>query len=265
MNSSEDPSYTVQSVKTAFGIINALQAKGEAGITEIAEYCDVSKSTVSFHIRTLRDEGYVVQDDAKYKLSLQFLAIGKRLQTQNRLYEYGKTPVDKLADETGEMVHLAVKQGKYTTYVYRSAGERAETDGLEPEFLWGSLDQHQVPHASATGKSILAELPTAERDEIIDDIEFKPLTEHTITDREELEAEIEQIEQNQYSLNVEEEIRGFNAIGAPISDGTLFGAVSLSGPSRRLDEETLREEVSDPVVECANVIELWLNSSKQGG
>jgi DNA-binding IclR family transcriptional regulator len=112
-------------------------------------------------------------------------------------------------------------------------------------------------HATAGGKAILANIDEDQANELIDDCEFEQLTEHTISDREELLAEFETVREQGYALNDEEEVVGARTLATTITrpDGSILGVICLSGPVSRFEGEYLREMV--PLLkETANHIEV---------
>nr|WP_239640665.1 IclR family transcriptional regulator C-terminal domain-containing protein [Haloferax denitrificans] len=90
-------------------------------------------------------------------------------------------------------------------------------------------------------------------------------TKNTVTDRDALFEELEQIRERGYAYNDEEEIRGFRAIAAPIEDpsGEVLGSVSVSGPTSLLQGEQFQEHVPKLVTQSANVIEVNINMNTQ--
>ena len=62
---------TVQAVETAFEILDYLDAHGQAGVTELSERLDVSKSAVHRHLSTLVERDRVVNADGTYFPTMQ--------------------------------------------------------------------------------------------------------------------------------------------------------------------------------------------------
>lgn len=87
------------------------------------------------------------------------------------------------------------------------------------------------------------------------------LTNKTINSIDQLFEDIEDIREKGYSLNLEEEVEGINAVGAAIVDKyqQVLGAISISGPKNRLTKDVLIQDYSDLVLNAANVIEVNIN------
>ena len=247
---------SIKSVKTTFNIIEALRDQRSVRLTELAGDVGVSKTTAYHHLATLREIGYVKKHEGEYRLTLLFLHLGEQTQASNRIYQNAKSTVDELAEACDEKVQLVVEENGYAFYLYKAQGEQA----VGRDFHVGQRD---LLHHSAGGKAILAHLPKNRVEQIIAQRSLPSLTRHTITDREELFAALETIRERGYSLNLEEEVNGVHAIGAPIlgADGEILASLSISGPMTRLPEDRLHGEMAQLVKNGVNLIEIELNTS----
>ncbi|SFG84629.1 transcriptional regulator, IclR family [Halopelagius inordinatus] len=248
---------TLKTVSRAFDVVRALEELDGAGVTELADHLDLSKSVVYTYLSSLREEKYVVKEEGQYRLSLQFLLVGEYVRNQSTLYRIGKPELEELAAETGEYAHLATEQHGLGVNLYKVSGEKA----VGSDYQVNKLQRADYLHFSATGKSILAHLPEERVEWIIDRYGLPRKTDATITDRERLFEELETIRERGYSLNDEEEIKGLQAIGAPVKNrhGRILGSISVSGPVRRMKEPDYHDELVESVVNTANVIEVNVN------
>ena len=111
--------------------------------------------------------------------------------------------------------------------------------------------------STALGKAILAHTPRERVEQILDQHGLPQITENTITDRQELLDELEAVRERGFAIDDEERISGIWCIGAPIkSDDRVLGAVSVSGPTSRMKNERLNDEVANMMRSTANVIEV---------
>lgn len=247
---------SIKSVETSFAIIEGLRELGSAGVTDLATHLEMSKSTVYHHLSTLRGLDYVTKCGDEYQLSLLFLNLGKQTQESTRIYQHAKERVTELAEQTGEKVHLMAEEGGYGLYIYQARGKQAVGRDLQ-------VGQRDLLHHSSGGKAMLAHLPEERVDAIVDRHGLPALTDHTITERTALYDELETIREQGYSLNLEEEINGVHAIGAPTfdCDGELCAALSISGPTSRLPEDRLRDEIEPLIKNYVNIIEIELHTA----
>jgi len=75
----------IKALLTMDDIVTTLENEGEQGVTAIAEAIDRPPSIVHDYLSTLRQLGYVVQDDdtGAYELSFRYLNSGTRPRRRN--------------------------------------------------------------------------------------------------------------------------------------------------------------------------------------
>ncbi|WP_255171463.1 IclR family transcriptional regulator [Natrononativus amylolyticus] len=245
----------VQAVQRTLDILSVLRDTGGARVTEIAREIGVSKGTVHCHLATLEENGYVVNENSEYKLGLRFIDLAHYAKDRIDIYDIATSEVDTLAEESGEMALFTVEEDGEGICLYTAEGAEA----VKTEVYVGY--RNQLYH-TAVGKAMLAFMPAEKRDEIIENTEFEQLTPNTITDEDELRAELEQIREDGIAYNHGETIQGLVGAGAPIrdQDGTLYGAISIIGPVRRINEERLETEIPEMIHRAVNIIEINITS-----
>lgn len=235
------------------GIVDELREHEALGVTELADEMGIAKSTAHYHLDTLSNEGFVVKDGPKYRLSLQFLRMGELTKSRVPIYEPATEEVEKLAEQTGELAILAVEEQGMGVYLHKAAGERAiDIDAPIGRFAY--------LHNRAYGKAILSQLEDARVEAILDEHGLPQTSARTITDREELFDELEEIREQGFAINQEESIEGIHGVAVPVldMDGSVLGGISLAGPSKRLGIEKLADEYADLLSRARNVVELTL-------
>ena len=243
----------VQAVVKTLDILEALWQSEGAGVTELTERTGLAKSTVHAHLTTLRSKGYVVQDGDEYRLSLRFLSFGEHVKHAEPLYRAAETPLEDLADRTGERVLCSTEQNGLGVVIRACDGERSVTSNIDvgtPTYL----------HCSATGKAMLAHFDAEKVDRIVRDWGLPAFTDRTITDWDSLTAELEEIREEGIAYNRGEYMPGISAVGAPIldNDGTVYGALCVAGPQHRLESQWDHDELHDQLLSAANTIEVNL-------
>lgn len=253
-------SRSLKTVERTCVIIQALQQLNGAGVTELADYLGFSKGAVHNHLATLHEQQYVMKDGDDYRLSYRFLNHGSYVQNQSTLTNASKPELRRLAEETGEYANLQVEAFGKGFYLAKIPGRK----GISREFQAKMFEHPHSLHFSSTGKAILASLPRERTQAILDRDGLAAKTSHTITDREELLQELDEIRNRGYALNDEEEVLGARAVGAPVtnSDGEVLGAISVSGPNSRIKDEFFHDELPGKVVDTANLIEVSLETSE---
>jgi DNA-binding IclR family transcriptional regulator len=250
---------TLQTVERATEVIRVLSDLDGAGVSAVAERLDMSVSSAHSQLATLHETGYLVKQNGEYSLSYKFLLMGESVRNSSVLFQFGRSEADRLADETGQYVHLFTEERGLGVNIYESRGEHAR------EYEYQSMKlQHREPlHITASGKAILASLDRTDVRDILDEHGLEQYTENTITDEATLFKELEQIRERGYAVNNEEEVLGFKAVAAPIQANSVsvIGSISAAGPARLFDEHEFTEEVSTKVVNAANMIQVNINMS----
>ncbi|WP_246989749.1 IclR family transcriptional regulator [Halorientalis marina] len=240
----------LSTVEKTFVIIDLIKNKGQAGVSELAKETSLPESTVHSHLTTLEQVGYLVNENGSYRLSPLFLALGEKARNQYTLYTRGKSEVRQLADDTGEVASIAVHERGQGIFLWRLKGENAAS--LE------SYDGYTIDlHTTAVGKAMLSGFSDERVDEIIDEHGLTAKTTNTITDRDTLFKTLDDIRDSGVAYDREERVHGLHAVAAPVSDGDgrIMGAVSVAGPSGRLQNQHL-EEYGAKVKSSASMIEL---------
>lgn len=251
---SQGGSDSIRAVRKAFDIVETIEELDRPTLSEIAGRLDIPKSTAHVYLNTLREEEYIVKRDGWYQVGLRFLEHGGFARQQLPIYQAAQEQMNELAERTGEAAILGVEEyGKRVLISSVEEGSAVYDNAQTGERI------HM--HLTALGKAILAHLPDHRVDEIVERHGLPQMTDHTITNRTDLDEELATIRDQGYSIEDEERRPGIMAVGAPIFDQereTIVGSICLSGPKTRIEEQ-LEAELIDEVVNAANVIELRYN------
>lgn len=247
---------TVTSVERSYTIVHALQERNGARIQELSTHLNLAPSTIHKHLSTLERLGYVRKEGNEYQLGMRFLTIGGHIRNSKMGYRLAIELVSRLVNEADERAQFVVENGGRGFYLHTEINQHAV-----------QIDRHMGKrrhlHASASGKAILANLPEDRVKEILDRWGMPAETPVTITDREELYKELEEIRATGVAFNDGESIEGLRAVGAPVTtpQDTVLGAFSVSAPAHRLKGERYEKELPDLILGFANELELNLLNS----
>jgi DNA-binding IclR family transcriptional regulator len=119
-------------------------------------------------------------------------------------------------------------------------------------------------YCTASGKMHLAHMSEDEINELYPNRQLKGYTSTTITDREKLKEIIKTVAEQGYAIDDEEMDLGVRCIAAPIRDYTrrIVGALSISGPSMRLSNERITNELIPLVLSSAEELSSRLGYHK---
>ena len=256
-----EESRTVKTAETVFGIVETLQERRGARISELATELGMANSTVYDHLTTLERSEYVVKDaDGVYRLSLKYLDHGMHaLSFYDAVASDVKPTLRRLAEEAGTTVWFVVEEHGKLVYLLTATGENPSTTPSR-------IGSRRPLHATACGKAILAHMTDERVTEILDRHGMESRTERTITDRDQLADELETVREDGYAVNDEELIPGLIAFGVPIVvDDEILGAVGVSGPSHQLGSPRARERVPELALGAVNEIALKRKYSNRSG
>ena len=246
------PTRTVKTTDTLFTIIQELQKRDGAGVTELANEIGMAKSTVYDHLTTLRRKKYVVKDGGTYCLSLRFLDHGVYAREQLGMNDIIEPAIEQLAIETDESVWFVIEEHGQAVFLSKALGKRAVQ-------IYARIGRRLYLHHLAAGKAILANLPHERVEEIIDQNGLPAQTENTITDSETLFSELQTIHKEGVAYERNETAIGVSSIAAPVLLGsTVRGAVGVIGPSKRIGGTQLQNSLPEMIQGVTNEIELKL-------
>lgn len=231
-NASAGERRKIGSVQRAVDILNLFNSQTpQLGITEIAQALNLHKSTASGLITTLEANGYLDQDSAtrKYQLGLKLVERSSLVLNQIEVRKVALPLLEQLRDKCGESVNLAIRDGVDVVYVervrsLRSLGTREE------------IGKRASIHCTALGKAMTAWLPPGELKQLVSRCDLYPLTQNTITDREQLILELERTRERGFAIDDEEIEMGVRCVASPIFNhvGRPFAGVSVSAPVTRM-------------------------------
>jgi DNA-binding IclR family transcriptional regulator len=90
-------------------------------------------------------------------------------------------------------------------------------------------------HCSASGKLLIASLPAEQRAALLASMPLARFTEHTLTDRNLMEKELDRISAAGYALDNEEYVAGVACVAVPVRvNGETVAAVAVHAATARL-------------------------------
>jgi len=240
----------VQSVERAISVLEVLARRGEAGVSEVASEIAVHKSTAFRLLGALEEGGLVEQTGhrGKYRLGFGLIPLAGAVTDRLDVIQQGRDVCVRLAAELGETVNVAVLQEHYAVNV-----DQARGPSTVATHNW--TGQLTPLHCTSSGKVLIAHLDPARRARLLTVSGMSALTPHTLTGAERLDQELARVREVGYAVAVEEYELGLNAVAAPVHDrsGQVIAAISVSGPSYRLDEPRVRRLVAPLLAGTAEI------------
>lgn len=204
-------------------------------IGEIAEYLGVHHSTALRFLHTLRKHGFVHElPDHRYRLGSAMFRLGFQALEGIELRSVARPYMERLNEATNETVHLGTLEDGDVVYVEKvEAAHRVR--------MVSRIGAIATLHCTGVSKGILAFLPDAERRRLLAMHELRKYTDNTLTDLDELEADLTLSRERGYALDDQENEPGIHCVAAPVfsGEGDVVGAFSVTAPVTRIDKDTL--------------------------
>jgi DNA-binding IclR family transcriptional regulator len=232
----QEPGVTPSGVKSSLRTLEILELLGSTGerntVAGIARELGIPKSSLHGLLRTMASRGWLETDSSGtlYGLGLRALLTGTAYVESDDIVLLTQTALDDLAAVTGETVHLGRLDGPNIVYL-------AKRESQHTLRLYSAVGRRLPAHATALGKTLLAQLSPEEVDERLT-WPLEPLTEHTITDRAQLHKELEAIRDRGYSTDLGENSLGIQCTAVSLSPvGSSLNALSCSVPDSRVTDD----------------------------
>lgn len=228
-----------QSVLKALDILECLATASQPlSAQEVARHCGLSRPTAYRLLNTLLTRNYVTSSEGsgRYQIGAKALSLGKGFLDRLDLPELAKPNLRELSLVSRETVHLGILDGTTVLYV-------GKVDGPQSVRMHSAIGTRNPLYSTAMGKAILAFIPCAERQELLEQIALTARTPNTITDLAVLTEHLERVRAQGFAIDDMEDQEGIRCVGAPIFDhtGRVTAAISISGPAYRLSNSRLRE------------------------
>lgn len=249
----------LSTVRNAARLLKQFRTREESlGVSELSRRLGLGKSVVHRLLVTLAAEGLIEHDGRGYRLGIVMYELGEAVRVHLDLHAAAAPVLVHVREQTGESVQIGVLDGVEVVYV----------DRLESAHSLRLLTEtgRRVPaHCTSSGKVLFAHLDPA----VLDGHLERPLarlTPHTITDPDELRAELRRVRAQGWASAVDEREVGVASLAAPVRDasGAVVAALSVAAPVARVGAEQRRRIASD-VVEGAEAVSRRLGHSPERG
>jgi IclR family transcriptional regulator, acetate operon repressor len=247
---------SVQSVDRALDLLEALvAAEGEVAITALATRTGLHVSTVHRLLATLLRRGYVRQnpETSRYYAGAKLATLSEGRSRFGELRLRARPLLRSLTEATRETANLVVLDDLQAVYIETMPSPQVVR-------LFTAVGNRTPLHATGAGKALLANLPAARRDALLERLDLRGYTARTIVDRAALRRTLDEVREKGYALDDEEYDEGVRCVavavlgaGAPgraaereapgkeASGGAPVAALSISAPASRLTRQRCAE------------------------
>ncbi len=198
------------------------------------DICTMLKISLHRFLVSLESHGILYRD-----------RLNKRWRLGHRLFTWGC-----LAAETTQLIHISKpcmqeltkfteETSILTTWQNREVVCIDKVESNHPVRMTLDVGTRRLPHAGASSKILMAYLPHEEIQEIIRDRGLPKLCVNTITDPDELVAELIKIRKHGYAESYQETDQGAWGLATPIHDRSraVVAGIGVAGPISRFSKE----------------------------
>jgi DNA-binding IclR family transcriptional regulator len=221
----------VRSVDRALTVLEILARDGEASLGALGRELGIHRTTASRLVEVLIGHELVAAPHGPggYRLGPGCLRLASASAATLDVSTVAQSVCDDLAAELDETCNVAIlSDGGVAISVCQAEGSSAVASRN-----W--VGQQTPPHATSSGKVLLAHLPPEQLGHVLP-ARLERFTESTITSRTDLRKALGEIRRDGYAYAREEYEVGLCAVAAPIHDHTrsVVAALSVAGPVYRL-------------------------------
>jgi IclR family transcriptional regulator, acetate operon repressor len=223
----------VQSVARTFEVLEAIALLGGAAtLSEIAAAVGRPAPSVHRLVRTLVPLGYVRQDaNRRYALAPGLIRLG---DSAARQFGSSANPVlTGLVDAIGESANMAILDGTHALYVAQVAGRHSMR-------MFTEVGRRVPLHSTGVGKALLAQLPDSEATALLTSTGMGIITDHTVTELDDLRQELEAGRALGYFVDSGEQEIGVSCVAVAVPGAPTLTAISVSGPTPRMTPDVTR-------------------------
>lgn len=228
-------------------LIEEVAKKGEpVSPAALSEALDLPKATIHRLVMTAEAQGYLQRDvdGRSYGPGQRLRVLAANTMSSQRLRTERLLIMRKLAEDIGETCNLAAPERFGMIYL-----DRVETKW--PLRIQLPIGTHVPFHCTASGKLYLSSLRGDKIERLLEILEMKYFTAHTITTPAALMKELSDIRARGYSTDNEEFMDGMAAVAAPIRDteNRFLTSIAIHAPVQRLGVKELVNAL--PLIQAA--------------
>jgi IclR family acetate operon transcriptional repressor len=236
-------------------LLEHLSLEREATLSALARAVDMTPTTASRLLETLKNRGFVDHDSATglFSVGLRAFTVGSSVLRARKLDRVALPAMRVLGDVTGLPVNLAVRDGRSAIYI-----EQIEAPGVVRLSVQPGV---QMPlHATAVGKALAAWLWAEALDEALLSAPLSAFTKHTMTQPDDILRDLIRIRERGWATDDQEYQVGLFCLAAPVYDlsGNVVAAISASTLASLVDADNLNG-LAERVMDSA-----WEISAKMG-
>lgn len=258
-SSSGRRNYDPQSVRKALTILACFDRNhSELSVADLSARLGMRPSSLYRYLGVLTEEQYLerVPDKPRYALGLRMIELGGLTLGRLDVRRHGQDELDQLAFTLGLRTNLAILYNGDALHIAYS--DPPDT----PPRIDAVIGRRTTAHCTALGKAMLAFQPEEHVRRTIQRHGWRPHTERSIQDFDQLFAELATVRARGYATEAGELKLTGGCVAAPVRDrnGDVTAAISTSGQLQTL-QDVGHERIVHEVTHRAESLALRLGYS----
>ena len=249
----------VQSFARGLEVIRSFSAQAPVQtLSEVAARTGMTRAGARRILLTLQTLGYVGSDGKNFRLTPKILDLGFAYLSSTPLWNLAGPVMEGLTDAVGESCSAAVLEGLDVVYVLRVHTHKIMSTNLSvgsrlPAF-WTSL-----------GRVLLADLPEAQVQALMERCPRQQYTQWTQTTDEALWQELRTVRRQGWCLLNQELEEGLISIAAPVRNalGQTVAALNISGQANRTTAEVMQTQLLPQLLKTCETISLLMRAASR--
>jgi len=253
---------SIQSLDRGLFILETVaKASDPVALGQLTELMGIDRSSVFRLANTLKRRGFLAHPSGRkdYILGPSVWRLSRNQDWSKMLITFSHEHLKRLAMQTGETTHLAVREGKEAFFIDHS------TSTNQVLVISGQTGEFVPLHCTAHGKALLADYGMAELKALFGGGPLQGYTSSTIVSLKHLARECAAIQASGIAVDEEEYIRGVRCMAAPVRDrdGMVVASIGISAPLSRFPDGRT-ETAARQVRQVASEISALLSTETEG-
>jgi DNA-binding IclR family transcriptional regulator len=204
-----------------------------ATLAQLSAALAAPKTSLFSLLKTLADNGYLLQEDGKYHLGNAAFGLGSAIVARRRFPEVALPIIRSLAREAGETTFLSELLTDEPAAVYIA---RAESSN--PIRFMASIGEKRPLYSSSGGRVLLAYQPAEWQEQYLRRVKLVAHTPKTVVNKAELRKMLRHIRETGLARTHDDVHEGVSAFAAPVfgRTGDVIAALALAAPTSRANE-----------------------------
>lgn len=222
----------------AFTLLKLLKPKREQSewsASELARITGYNVGTTHRILQIMQEHGLIYQNkqNKKFRLGFALVEYGFLARNLYSIRDLARPFMEELADSTNETIYLNVLLEDQAVLI-DSVDSNHYLRISEPIGLRLPL------HVGASRRVILAYMDTKKQEELIRQLTWKPRTEKTITQENQLRREMGKMKELGYAISFGETTIGTAGVASPVfGTNGVEASLSIAGPEVRFDNSRI--------------------------